>query len=493
MKDVKKKASSRLNIIKKLASTSWGADKNTLRNLYLGYVRSTIDYGLALQNISSQSTQESVDKVQNNALRFISGAMKSTPSAACEIHTNVEPLNIRREAAAVEMTERYRRLNLDNPNRKLTESPRPEQRLKKMSILSISESLKEKYPVPEERKPICIFNRNDHPNTEMKRPIIKQDLIEKVNKKDTEALHLLDTALSTINNYPDDYIHIYTDGSATNGTSNAGCGSLVQFPDGTNTKNFSPCGKFCSNFEAEAVAMTEALNCIDELFTNNRKDRKNVVVFTDAKSVLQALEGQNSSDPEIRRLSKNINKLITTHAVEVFLQWIPGHSGIFGNERADALAKLGASCLQTNVQTSFKTVKQIVNQKKREIWMNQWSESEKGRSIYEHMAVPNKNDSINKLRRQEQVTIFRLRSQHIQLNKHLVRIGAKTHPACPLCQYPEESVTHHLFNCPHLDDLRIELLPPNPDINNTLYGTAEQLKKTHTYHVMAKGRRAQAQ
>ena len=99
---VKNKATKRLNLLKRLASTSWGADKNTLRQLYLGYVRSTMDYNLMLQATCSKPTRASLDKVQNHALRFISGAMRSTPTAACEIHTNVEPLNLRREAAVIE-------------------------------------------------------------------------------------------------------------------------------------------------------------------------------------------------------------------------------------------------------------------------------------------------------------------------------------------------------------------------------------------------------
>ena len=76
MEKAREKAKGRLRLVKRLASTSWGADKNTLRQLYLGYVRSTMDYSLALQNISSHTTQESLDKVQNNALRLISGGLK---------------------------------------------------------------------------------------------------------------------------------------------------------------------------------------------------------------------------------------------------------------------------------------------------------------------------------------------------------------------------------------------------------------------------------
>ena len=129
MKEIKKKANNRLKLLKRLASTSWGADKETLRQLYLGYVRSTMDYTLALQSISSKTTRSALDKTQNHALRFISGALRSTPTAACEIHTNIEPMHLRREAAVVETYERYRRQERDHPNRKLVEHQRPAQRI----------------------------------------------------------------------------------------------------------------------------------------------------------------------------------------------------------------------------------------------------------------------------------------------------------------------------------------------------------------------------
>ena len=68
-----------------------------------------MEHSLALLNICSKSVQESLEKVQNEAVELISGGMKSTPIAACEIDSNIEPLNLRREAAALEMVERYKR------------------------------------------------------------------------------------------------------------------------------------------------------------------------------------------------------------------------------------------------------------------------------------------------------------------------------------------------------------------------------------------------
>ena len=157
MSNVKIKANNRLKLVKRLASTAWGADKNTLRQLYLGYVRSSMEYSLALQSISSITTQQSVDKVQNHVLRFISGGLKSTPTAACEIHTNVEPMHLRREAAVVETVERYHRQNEDHANKKLLNKERPRQRIKKKSILSVAEGLKDKYQMPDDREPIHLF------------------------------------------------------------------------------------------------------------------------------------------------------------------------------------------------------------------------------------------------------------------------------------------------------------------------------------------------
>lgn len=77
VRNLTKKLNKRMNILKRLSSTSWGADKDTLRQLYIGYVRSALDYNLALQNICRKLAQKSLDKIKHHAARFISGAMKA--------------------------------------------------------------------------------------------------------------------------------------------------------------------------------------------------------------------------------------------------------------------------------------------------------------------------------------------------------------------------------------------------------------------------------
>ena len=55
MNTLKEKASRRLKVIKYLASTTtWGAGKRNLRQIYLGYMKSAIDYALPLQEIATR-------------------------------------------------------------------------------------------------------------------------------------------------------------------------------------------------------------------------------------------------------------------------------------------------------------------------------------------------------------------------------------------------------------------------------------------------------
>ena len=490
---VKNKATKRLNLLKRLASTSWGADKNTLRQLYLGYVRSTMDYNLMLQSTCSKATQNSLNKVQNHALRFISGAMRSTPTSACEIHTNVEPLKFRREAAVIEGVERYKRLEKDHPNRKLVENTRPNLRLKKKSILDLAEDLQGKHRLSENRECEPLFDQDLPPHKELQKPQINVNLDTCFNKKDSDPAELLIAAQRTIDKYPEDCIHVYTDGSAFKGTKNAGYGSRMQHPDKTCEEIFDSCGADRSNYEAEAKAIDASLCNISKHFTEGTKAKKDIVVFSDAKSVLQALDSGKFNNVTIRELTKTIDCFITEHAIKLTLQWIPGHVNVQGNERADTLAKQGASCPQPDVPTSIETAKQTIRANKKEEWMNEWATGETGRVMFQHMTTPKPKDSINELKRNESVTIFRLRTQHVPLNSHLRRIGVTEDSSCPLCPCPDETVEHHLFECPALADLRAQHLPPNPTIENTLYTHSEQLGKTHTYFVMSSSRRARAQ
>ena len=297
----------------------------------------------------------------------------------------------------------------------------------------------------------------------------------------------------TIDSYPDDWIHTYTDGSAFKATTKAGYGVLIQYPDGSSDELSEACGEICSNYEAEITAIEAALYHLGTVFSILPHKACDMVIFTDSMSLLRALQEDNYKYQDLSQVLLEVNNLIEAYGIKVIMQWIPGHSNTPGNDRADILAKRGSRREQPHTATSIQTAKHILKSNYREEWMNGWAMGTTGRTVFSHMNAPNPNDNINLLPRGDQVIIFRLRTQHIPLNKHLNRIKSQHPPMCPLCDHPYETVNHHLFGCPALCDIRAALLPPNPDPWNTLYSSKHQLSKTCRYHRMALARRARAQ
>ena len=319
-----------------------GSDKNTLRGLYLDYARAVFDYNLVLQNLCSKTTKSSLDIVQNHALRFISGGMRSSPTAACEIHSNIEPLELRMKRATLELFERSKRLEVNHPNRILVDKWRPNQRLKTCtSILDVAQKLQESNHLPEKREPLEKVPPSMPPHLSLKKPEIMKTLLDGSNKQ-SSPVALKASAFETIDSYPSTWIHSYTDGSAFKATINARYGAVIYMPNGTKKEVFNSSGSFCSNYIAEQHA-TKTLTHINFHFDNNPQHITDTILFTDSLSTLDALENGSDMSKNITHLKWSLHNLMSRHNTRVVLQWIPAHIGIPGNERADALAKKGAS------------------------------------------------------------------------------------------------------------------------------------------------------
>ena len=69
-------------------------------------------------------------------------------------------------------------------------------------------------------------------------------------------------------------------------------------------------------------------------------------------SALQGLENDPTVNEEFTKILKTCHGLIETYGVEIVMQWIPGHSNIPGNDKADTLAKKGSGQEQPPTQTT---------------------------------------------------------------------------------------------------------------------------------------------
>ena len=471
-----KKASSRINLLKHLSTQNWGADKMTLRQLYVGYVRSVIDYSMPLQSIASQSSLAQLDRLQNQALRFVSGAMRTTPTNACEIHTDIEPLGLRRARATVETYERYIRLDETNDNKNMVEGWQPKTRIKKTSFLKEATKLLEDFTPPEERIPLKAIN-NEPPYQNLPDITIRSKLLDASGDKTTPQPILKTMALETVDSYAETPIHAYTDGSATNAIQNAGYGAIIKYKTNQELEQLcGPCGKHSTNYSAEQIAVEKTLETMKQHFSDGTATPEDIVVFTDSMSLLQRLESGAGGDVE--NLFSLMREITTSYGVHISLQWVPGHCGVPGNETADQLSKTGAAMPQYNTEASLQTCRGILRTKSKQDWLSRWANADTGRTLYRFMEKPNPDDPANSLCRRDQTLIYRARTGHITANKHINRINPMWEPHCRHCNHHEETVEHLLLHCPQLAALRLQLLPTAPNIQDCLYTDYQQMSRT---------------
>ena len=336
IENLKSKSTKRLRLLKKLATTEWGSDKATLRSLYLGYVRSSLEYGAALMTTCSTANLKHLDRIQNSAVRFINGGMRSTPTSACEVHANIEPLGLRREKATMELYEKCKREDKRNPNRKLVDEWQPQTRLKQKSVLHKVLELQEKHNLPTQRQEIITVMKDMPPHREYILPEICMTLVGNVTKKD-DPVTVLTASLLTIDKFPDDWIHVYTDGSATRGTGKAGFGIYIEYPDGSSGEVSKACGEHSSNYDAEVAAIENTLGLLKTQMQESSERKKNMVIFTDAMSALESLDGDPMNKPELKSIIVDTHELLTACGVRIFIQWIPEHSETPRKDKADII------------------------------------------------------------------------------------------------------------------------------------------------------------
>ena len=91
----------RINLMRGLSGTNWGANKRSLLHIYKATIRSVLEYGSAAFNSATPTVKAKLDKIQAQALRIACGATKSTSIASLQGECGEMPLQIRRNEIAL--------------------------------------------------------------------------------------------------------------------------------------------------------------------------------------------------------------------------------------------------------------------------------------------------------------------------------------------------------------------------------------------------------
>lgn len=264
----------------------------------------------------------------------------------------------------------------------------------------------------------------------------------------------------------------YTDGSKDDFLSGLG-----YYCESMDVKNCMSTGQYASIFQTEVFAISE----ISTSAPLQGEIGKHIYICTDSESAIKAIQSPMVKSRMVQECKTTLNNLAARN--KVTLLWVPGHSGIDGNEEADRLARQGASEMFIGPEPRFglpkSTIKSIVrkwlSRSHREIW-NSCAEGKHTKYFCKNPSEE-KSESILALKRSDIKRLVDVMTNHCNLNKHLHTMSYVDNPMCG-CGLEEETGLHLVTSCQKYRALRVRIfghpvIPvsklPELDIQNLAY------------------------
>ena len=435
-----------LNILKIISSSDWGADKNTMLHLYRSLIRSKLDYGSIVYGSARQSYLRALDPVAHQGLRIALGAFRTSPVESLYAEASELPLHLRRIRLSMnyfinlkshpenpayscvcdpDFVEKYR----DKPNEIPPLGIRILDHLNKAGIDAdqICDDPLYTYTCPwEVVSPSVNLSLSDLKKGNTSPEIFKQLFLEKT---------------SVYSNYE----KVFTDGSLQGEAVGAAAvpskktqkTSQLRLPDGS------------SIYTAELKALLLALK-----YAYQSKSCKFLIV-SDSLSALEGLSSRKITHPLLSDIHDLHTSLIRDGKSIVFF-WVPGHTGIRGNELADRAAREAVELpVSTEPAQSIPAgdLKRKVKKYVEYIWQDQWREKSNNK-LFQVRPLLSETLLNSARNRREETVLTRLHIGHSKITHSFIFEGTDA-PWCHACDSPM-TIRHILLDCADLHEIRLK-------------------------------------
>ena len=149
-------------------------------------------------------------------------------------------------------------------------------------------------------------------------------------------------------------------------------------------------------YQTELTAIHEACKYLST-YTHT-----NIIIWSDSLSSIQAISSLSTRSRTARDCYDSLNALGSTNTLEI--RWIAAHIGLWGNEKADELAKLGTTSESTlNCPIPQSHIKRLIDDKvnrlNQESWLTDGPRHTKLTLGHKHAKIiKNLNTTLNKNR-----------------------------------------------------------------------------------------------
>ncbi|KAG5870009.1 hypothetical protein JTB14_001438 [Gonioctena quinquepunctata] len=291
-------------------------------SLYRSLIQSRLDYRAIVYNSCRPSRLKQLNSVQLPALRLTTGAFRTSPAAAVLCDTSILPLDLRRDLQTIsyasQIISRPTHMNHANfmadndfSNRPTVSRPGRIRYLEACIKYSINEN--------------TIMGEHVPPTSpwQLSIPQINPSLTS-WKKDETPASSYRVSFKSELESYQNSLI-IYTDGSKTRD----GVGAAMVTEEKEYSWSLNP---YCTIFTAELYAIWQAL--LFFCFSHSRS----CVICSDSLSAIRSIENKFTKSLYSLRILELVTHL-SSKGEKCTLLWIPSHSNILGNEKADIAAQ----------------------------------------------------------------------------------------------------------------------------------------------------------
>ena len=370
VKQLKTRITRRLRPLRLLAGRSAGANIDMCRTFYLAYIRSLIDYHALHLCTRPARELDTLEQVQNEAMRIILGCPMSTrvvnmlcelklPTLSDHINKTITVYGIKiLQSAKPHCNQCHCQTDNETPLTQITALNHNDIATTLHRYIYHFDSLEQAQTAKFIRR---IGNEIRQHNIEIKcntsitqshppfnnaKAYITYPSFSLSHNKNTTPQNMLkslslehiDETLKKCYGNPQQVTIIYTDGSLLTSTGQAGCALIIYKPGREQDTRSKALPRWSSSTYSELQALNEAVKYATIL-------KKDTLIICDSQSALQSINSSNPLHAEpVNTIRKNLfaSEISINPAYKIGFTWIPSHVGVKGNELADRFAQEAA-------------------------------------------------------------------------------------------------------------------------------------------------------